>query len=351
MSSPRPDEPGQPAGLTAQPAYYTVRDERLVCTLCPHGCVLADGESGICGVRTNRSGILTLPFYARASALNIDPIEKKPLYHFHPGSGIVSIGFLGCNFRCPFCQNYSISQQTAHPTEHVPPERLVRIANDSRSAAGADRQPPVVGIAYTYNEPSIHFEYVTEAARLARDAGLKNVLVTNGHLNPSPAREVLALIDAVNVDLKSISDEFYRHEIGGSLKAVMKFIEIASETTHAEVTTLLLPGRNDSDGSIDTIARFVASLDPEIPLHLSAYRPAYRYSDPATSDETLLHAVEVARAHLRYVYPGNIASEASTPCTACGALLVRRRGYHVDRSGLQAGHCTSCGAASPIVDA
>jgi len=334
-----------------QARYYKAHESTIVCTLCPHGCCIEPGEAGTCGVRTNRDGALTLPYFGRASALNLDPIEKKPLYHFIPGSTVVSIGFLGCNFHCPFCQNYSISQGTAHPTEYVSPQRLVSIAVEARHSADRGGQSPVVGIAYTYNEPSIHLEYIMEAATLARAEGLLNVLVTNGHLNPEPARELLTAMDAANVDLKSLSAEFYRDEIGGSLKAVQRFITIAAELTHLEVTTLLIPGTNDSDAEVREIAAFVAQLRDSIPLHLSAYHPAYRYNRPPTDHGALLRSVEVAREKLAYVYAGNVAVAATTPCPACGAPLVRRRGYHVDRAGLEHGRCVACGALSAIVDA
>jgi pyruvate formate lyase activating enzyme len=334
-----------------QARYYTTGKQGLVCTLCPHGCILTDGQTGTCGVRQNQQGSLTLPYFGQASALNIDPIEKKPLYHFIPGSAIVSIGFLGCNFHCPFCQNYSISQDTRHASEYVSPERLVALAADARSAARRADQPPVAGIAYTYNEPSIHFEYIAESASLAAEAGLANVLVTNGHLNPQPASEILQMMDAVNVDLKSMSSEFYRDELGGSLKAVKRFIALAAETTHVEVTTLLLPGKNDSDAEVHSVAAFLADLRTTIPLHLSAYHPAYRYSLPPTDHRRLLHSVDIAHEKLPYVYAGNLGTAATTTCLACGAALVRRHGYHVDRSGLDHGECVACGKAAAVVDA
>jgi pyruvate formate lyase activating enzyme len=326
--------------------YYTTRDDQCICTLCPHGCRIADGETGICGIRTNSGGRLTLPHFGMASALNIDPIEKKPLYHFHPGSAIYSIGFLGCNFRCPFCQNYSISQSTSHSARYVSPAELVASARDA-----ASRSNDVVGIAYTYNEPSIHIEYILEAASLAHESGLVNVLVTNGYLLPGPARDLLLLMDAANVDLKSMNNDFYENVIGGSLPAVKHFLEIAAELTHLEVTTLLIPGKNDSKEEVLATADFVAGLGSSVPLHLSAYYPAYRYDAPATRPEDLLRAVETAGEVLPYVYPGNVRSTVDTYCAACGATLVSRHGYTVDRSGLVAGTCARCGASVPIVDA
>ena len=318
--------------------YMTARDRDIVCTLCAHSCRIEPGRSGLCRVRTNEDGSPSLPFYGHVSALHVDPVEKKPLYHFSPGARLLSVGFLGCNFRCPFCQNYSISQSTSQSTQTILPDRLVNLATDSGS----------LGIAYTYNEPTIHFEYVMEASAIASEAGLANVLVTNGHLTRRPARDLLSRIDAVNVDLKSFSAEFYRDELGGRLDAVLDFIRLAADTAHLEVTTLLIPGKNDSDSEIEAIASFVAELDPGIPLHLSGYYPTYRYEIEATSRSTLDRAITIARRHLDHVYPGNLSRESSTRCASCGLTLVRRDGYRVDCGGLSGGSCAACGSPSPI---
>lgn len=318
--------------------FMQATPKHVVCTLCAHNCHIAPGKTGVCQVRANRAGAPSLPFYGQASALQVDPVEKKPLYHFNPGARLLSIGFLGCNFRCPFCQNFSISQDTRARSETVTPRELV----------GLTEQSGALGVAYTYNEPTIHFEYVLAASQELRGAGLANVLVTNGHLTRKPARELLSVIDAANVDLKSFSETFYRDELGGSLKAVLDFISIAAELTWVEVTTLLIPGRNDADEEVDSIARFIASLSPDIPLHLSGYYPTYQYDVAATTPRSIERAVEIARRHLRHVYPGNVSDSVDTRCSSCGETIVRRRGLRSSVTGERAGSCATCGAPSPL---
>ncbi len=314
------------------------RDGDVICTLCAHNCRITTGESGLCMVRTDEAGEPALPYFAHVSALHVDPIEKKPLYHFHPGAELLSVGFLGCNFRCPFCQNYSISQSTRAKTRMLAPDELPGIAAES----GA------LGVAYTYNEPTIHYEYLMAASEAVSEAGLANTLVTNGHLNRRPARELLARMDAVNVDLKSFRADFYEQELGGSLKAVIEFIEIAAELSRVEVTTLLIPGKNDSDEEIESIASFIASLGSGIPLHLSGYYPAYNYVVEATTPAGIERALEIARRHLDHVYRGNSPGDASTRCASCGATLVARSRYRVDASGLSGSRCAACGEQSSI---
>ncbi|MFW6289002.1 MAG: AmmeMemoRadiSam system radical SAM enzyme [Spirochaetota bacterium] len=316
----------------------TVRDGEIVCTLCAHTCHIRDGETGICRVRANDNGSPTLPFYAAVSAVHVDPVEKKPLFHFHPGARLLSVGFLGCNFRCPFCQNYSISQSTRAQTRTVLPEELPGLVEET----GA------LGVAYTYNEPTIHFEYLMAASEAVRAAGYANTLVTNGHLTRKPARELLERIDAVNVDLKSFNARFYEDELGGKLEAVTDFIAIASELTSVEVTTLLIPGKNDSDEEVESIARFVAGLDPDIAFHLSGYYPTYQYVVEATTPHQIDHAREIAERHLNHVYPGNVPGDSTTRCASCGAELVRRSGYRTEIVGLDGSRCASCGEPSPI---
>ncbi|MBN1837767.1 MAG: AmmeMemoRadiSam system radical SAM enzyme [Spirochaetales bacterium] len=323
-----------------EPRYYeSLEDKELRCGLCPHRCRIAAGHHGLCRVRYNQGGELVLPYYGKLTAISIDPIEKKPLYHFHPGQSILSVGFAGCSFRCPFCQNYRISQETTAPTETVSPEALVRIAERERS----------FGIAYTYSEPLVHLEYVLDTARLARERGLKNVLVSNGFVNPGPAEELLPLIDAANIDFKSADPEFYRREIGGDLEEVKRFLTQACGRLSLEVTTLIIPTKNDTPEEMHTLAGFLASLSPDIPYHLSAYHPQYRYSIPPTPASTLRSLAKVAQEHLRYVYLGNLGGEQSdTVCPGCGALLVARRGYAVTVRGVQDGRCAACGADVPI---
>jgi pyruvate formate lyase activating enzyme len=320
--------------------YERTEQGRIRCRLCPHNCRIASGGHGQCRVRFNRDGELQIPFYGKLSSIATDPIEKKPLYHFYPGLQILSVGFVGCSFHCPFCQNYRISQDTQAPTETVSPDELVRLAVRAGS----------FGIAYTYSEPMVHMEYVLDTARGARTAGLKNVLVSNGFVNPEPAEELIGLMDAANIDLKTFDPEFYRQEIGGDLEEVKRFLGQAAGKLVLEVTTLIIPSKNDTGEEVEAMARFLASLDPDIPYHLSAYYPTYRYTIPPTPPSTLRELGEIARRHLRYVYLGNIGSEESnTSCRACNNLLVRRRGYQVTVPGLREGKCSRCGAPAPIV--
>ncbi len=320
--------------------WELAENEAVRCALCPHACLIPPGRHGRCRVRFNRGGVLELPFHARLSSIAVDPIEKKPLYHFHPGQNILSVGFVGCSFRCPFCQNHRISQDTGVPTREVSAGELVALAGQEGS----------FGLAYTYSEPLVHMEYVLEACRLARASGLKNVLVSNGFVNPLPAEELLAVLDAANIDLKSFNPEFYRREIGGELEEVKRFLTQARGRIHLEVTTLVIPGRNDGPEEMEAIAAFLAALDPAIPLHLSAYHPQYRYTLPPTPAATLSRLAEVARRYLRYVYLGNLGAEQSdTACRRCAAVLVRRRGYQVSMPGLHDGRCARCGAPAPIL--
>ncbi len=316
------------------------------CSLCPHRCTIRSGASGICRVRRNAAGKMKLPFYGLLSATALDPIEKKPLHHFLPGSGVFSAGFVGCNMRCPFCQNWTISQSTETATERISPQALV----DAAISSGAP------SIAYTYSEPSIHIEYLLDTMRLARKGGLYNVLVTNGCLLEGPARELLSLVDAANVDLKCWSAEAYRSRLGGDLESVLAFIRIAAGLCHLEVTTLVVPGLSDRDEDIDGISRFISSLSSDIPLHLSAYHPAWREDSAPTGSRDIERLAARASLSLRYVYIGNIlGSRADTVCPFCSAIVVRRRGYSTDATGLIAGHephasaCAACGRSLPIL--
>jgi pyruvate formate lyase activating enzyme len=324
----------------AEGAYWKKRDDgRVACALCPHNCVIAEGRAGVCGVRSNEGGALVLPYYGRISSVAVDPIEKKPLYHFYPGSTILSVGFWGCNFHCPFCQNYSISQHADENSDYLAPEALADLAVRRGSFA----------VAYTYSEPLVHFEYIMNCAKQARARGLRNVLVSNGYINAAPAEELLPWLDAANIDLKTFQDDFYRREIGGGLADVKRFITQAARRVALEVTTLVIPTKNDSVEEIESISRFLAGLNPDIPLHLSCYYPVYKYSIPPTPPETVIRLVAAARRHLRYVYEGNVGHrETNTDCPGCGNLLIRRRGYSVSLPGVKAGACAQCGKKIPI---
>ena len=315
-------------------------DGRIACHLCPHSCVIQEAHPGMCGVRFNRGGTMEIPLYGMTSNVAVDPIEKKPLYHYHPGEQILSVGFVGCSFHCGFCQNWHISQGRDARTRYMSPRALVDSAKRERS----------FGIAYTYSEPTVHAEYLIDTATLARAEGLKNVLVSNGYLQAAPASEVLALTDAANIDLKGFNESFYREETGGRLKEVQRFITQAAGMTHLELTTLVIPGRNDSPQEIEEMSAWIASIRKDIPLHLSAYHPEYKYTIPTTTASALRELAIVARRHLTYVYIGNVGGEGSqTMCTGCGAPLVDRQGFSVQVSGLRGSSCAKCGKASPIV--
>ena len=270
----------------------------VICLLCPHACVLQDGFSGLCGVRGNRDGRLTALSYAKVSAVALDPIEKKPLYRFHPGTTILSVGGFGCNMHCPFCQNHTISRAcVTQDARSLPPEELAEIARQAVSQGN-------IGAAYTYNEPSVNFEYVYDCARLIRRAGLLNVMVTNGLINREPLETLLPFLDAMNIDLKGFTDAFYRG-LGGRLGTVKDTIALAAARCHVEVTTLVLPDENEAH--IGATAEWLASVDENIPLHLTRFFPRYRYADrQPTPRETILKLQRLAERHLKYVYAGNM---------------------------------------------
>lgn len=310
------------------------------CTLCPHNCRLKPEQWGVCRVRRNRQGKLDTPYAGVISGLSMDPIEKKPLYHYHPGKPVLSLGFYGCSLRCPFCQNYDISQKRPSQNRRLSPAEAVDLAKKHNS----------FGIAYTYSEPAVHFEWVLETAELARKEGIKNVLVSNGYLNPEPARGMIAAMDAANIDLKGFQPDFYRRELKGDLEPVKEFITQACGRIHLEVTTLIIPGKNDSPEEMDAMTRFLADLSPDIPYHLSAYYPHYHYTLPATDPEDLLTLVKRAKTRMNHVYAGNIlGGDNSTRCGSCGSPLIERMGYHTRLQGIENGRCKKCGAPAPVV--
>jgi pyruvate formate lyase activating enzyme len=319
--------------------YEKKEGDKVRCHVCPHNCIIASGKCGICRTRCNNAGTLELPFYGRLSAQAVDPIEKKPLYHFYPGSTIFSVGFWGCSFRCPFCQNYRISQSTFE-SEYVSPEDLCKEAMANRS----------FGIAYTYSEPLIHMEYLIETASIARKMGLKNVLVSNGYVNSEPAGELLPLLDAANIDLKAFNPEFYNKEIGGDVEDVKRFISEAAKLIHLEVTTLVIPTKNSSETEIESIAGFLASIDKDMPFHLSCYFPTYKYAIPQTPVDMISNLSRIAGKYLRFVYVGNTGLKKSdTICPSCGNILISRSGYATEIKDLKAGLCGKCGEKITVI--
>lgn len=322
-------------------AHWVARDKgRVQCLLCPFECILSDGKTGICGGKRNVDGSLIAVNYALTTSINLDPIEKKPLYHFYPGSNILSIGPNGCNFGCQFCQNYAISQKDA-PTRRLTPQEAVSMAKQVES----------VGLAYTYAEPLIWFEYVMDASITARKAGLKNVLVTNGFINPDPLEEILPLTDAMNIDIKSMDPEFYTKICHGKLAPVLETVRRSTMKTHVEITNLIIPGFNDSDEMFEKLTDFIAELNPEMPLHFSRYHPDYKFSAPATPYETLLRAVEIARKKLKFVYTGNVIQEKynQTICPGCGETVIKRLGFSVISIAVKNGKCERCGCGVNVV--
>ncbi|PKL38131.1 MAG: AmmeMemoRadiSam system radical SAM enzyme [Spirochaetae bacterium HGW-Spirochaetae-1] len=324
--------------------YYEKLDAlRVACHLCPHNCVIPEKKTGICGVRINKQGLLYSEIYGQVTAISMDPMEKKPLYHFYPGTEILSIGTKGCNFKCPYCQNWHISQDvTAHAVYHEPDE-IIELALKKKST----------GIAYTYSEPAIWIEYVLEMAEKARIKGLKNVMVTNGFINEKPLTDLLRFIDAMNIDLKAFRPETYKKIQKGNLDDVLNTIKISHEREcHIELTTLIVTGVNDDMDEMKHIIEFIASIDVMIPWHISRYYPSYQYDAPPTDVDFLLQVHKEASKTLKYVYCGNISPHlggSDTTCPSCGTVLVKRSGYFTRIVSLDRGKCRNCGFDTGIV--
>jgi pyruvate formate lyase activating enzyme len=320
--------------------YYTRQGAEIFCELCPQECRLAEGQTGVCGVRRVAEGKLVTLNYALCGAINMDPIEKKPLYHFYPGWDILSLGTTGCNLHCSFCQNWTLArggkEQFAGSTT---PEDLLEILRS---------RPPreQLGIAYTYNEPTVWYEFVLETSQLLHENGYQNVLVSNGLINKKPLEELLPFIQAMNIDVKAFSEDFYRrHCRGRGLKEVLRTVELALPRCHVELTYLIITTLNDSPAEIRDFVGWVASLDREIPVHFSRYFPSYRMDLPPTPLKTMQQAWEIAGEKLSYVYLGNIADaeRSNTYCPSCRQLLISRRGYRIKNVGLEGRACKKCG--------
>ncbi len=312
---------------------------KTTCLLCPHRCSLDDGAAGLCGVRRGSPAGIVLPSWGMLTAESLDPVEKKPLYHFHPGNPVWSMGFAGCNMDCPFCQNHSISSSPDGKGYLVKPEESIHRAMKSHARM----------IAFTYSEPGMHAEYLIETAQLAQKQKISTVLVTNGCVNPNPAAEILSYMDGVNIDLKSWSRQYYKDTLKGRLETVREFIKLAQQLSWMELTTLIVPDDNDSDEMMHEQCSWIAGISPDIPLHLSAYYPSHHYSRPATSEKTLTNLADIARQYLNYVYIGNIGIENHTHCPECQDILIRRRGYKTECSIMDDGLCPNCSHAVPGV--
>jgi len=318
-------------------------DGRVKCNLCPHFCVIGEGKKGACAVRENHGGVLYTTVYAKSVAYHVDPIEKKPIFHLRPGSRSFSLATVGCNFRCKFCQNWEISQVSkGHGGlvvgESLTPEELVGMALSERCAT----------MAYTYTEPTIFFEYAYETARLARTHDMKNIFVTNGYITPEAIEILAPILDAANVDLKAFDDGTYKRIMGGRLQPVLEAIRLYRRLgVWVEVTTLIVPGVNDTEEELRSIAEFIVSNGSEVPWHISRFHPDYEMLDRAsTPAESLETAVRIGReVGLKYVYTGNVPGDPneSTRCPICRTRLIHRQGFTVLENRIVHGHCPVCG--------
>ncbi|NOY68423.1 MAG: AmmeMemoRadiSam system radical SAM enzyme [Deltaproteobacteria bacterium] len=324
--------------------YESMEDGSVKCHLCAHGCIIKDGRRGICNVRKNRSGVLETLVYDKIIAAHVDPIEKKPLFHFHPGSLAFSIGTVGCNFRCRFCQNADIAQMATDNNGRIEgrahsPEQLV----DAAIRSGAKT------IAYTYTEPTIFFELVYETARLAHEKGLYNVLVTNGYMTKAALDTLGGCIDGANVDLKAFSDDFYKKFCSARIEPVKETLRNMKKAgIIVEVTTLLIPGLNDDPDELKELASFIVSdLSVDTPWHVSRFHPTYKLTDRGpTPVESLMAAWRIGReAGLKYVYTGNVPGleTESTLCPGCGDVLISRQGFYVEKNSIRESACPKCG--------
>jgi pyruvate formate lyase activating enzyme len=322
--------------------YRTLDGRRVVCELCNHRCEIVPEKYGICGVRQNREGRLFTHVYGEVIAAHVDPIEKKPLYHYLPGTTAFSVATIGCNFRCPFCQNWQISQKSKQKgdagfNESLSPEDVVRAA----------RSQGCQSISYTYTEPTVYFEFAYDTAKLAKEEGLGNSFVTNGYMTPEALETINPYLDACNVDLKSFSDKFYKEMCKAHLEPVCASIRLMKALgIWVEITTLIIPGQNDSDEELTEIARFIVDVDPDIPWHISRFHPDYNFTETsATPVATLRKAYSIGKKEgLRYIYIGNVLGEAEdTRCPSCGESLIERTGYTVKRTKIMGEKCSNCG--------
>jgi len=327
--------------------YEKVEGSLVHCFLCNHHCRIADQKFGFCGVRQNIAGTLYTHVYGKIITSHLDPIEKKPLYHFLPSTNSFSIATIGCNFHCGFCQNWEISQNTVKngdfPGEEVSPKDIVKLALKSKAKS----------ISYTYTEPTIFFEYALDIAKLAKDKGLCNVFVSNGYMTRQAITLIKPYLDAANVDLKFFNDDSYKKICSGTLAPVLESIYFMKEVgIWVEVTTLVIPGENDSDKELKGIAEFIASVDKNMPWHISGFHPDYKFQDhQSTGVEILNKAAEIGKnAGLNYVYIGNVYGRGNdTVCSACKRCLIKREGFKVLENNIQGNKCSFCNFEIPGV--
>lgn len=318
--------------------YGKLDNDRVKCRLCPHGCNIAKDNIGICRVRKNIDGRLYTLNYGKITSYGYDPIEKKPLYHFYPGSKIFSIGSFGCNLKCSFCQNWQIAHQ-------IPPAIEVK-SSDIAVLGGKNNS---IGIAYTYNEPSIWYEFVLDAAIRVKEVGLKNVLVTNGYIEDEPLEKLLQYIDAMNIDIKALNNSYYSNICGGKLNPVLQTVKLANKSVLVEITTLIVQDENDDLYELERLFEWIANVNDNIPLHLTRYYPAYKMENPPTRVETLYKANEIAKKYLKYVYIGNVINiDRNTYCPECGSIIVKRD-TDIRVVGLKDNECPTCGYKINII--
>lgn len=323
--------------------YYQKQSKvSLRCNLCPHYCILEEGERGKCGVRKNIKGELIAENYGVISSVHLDPIEKKPLYHFYPSSSILSIGSVGCNLSCSFCQNCDISQTTVDDYPWLRHHSVKQVLSYN------DQYSDNLGIAFTYNEPTVYFEFMMDLAKESQSQGLKNVMISNGYIAQEPLEEVLEIIDAFNIDLKAFNNGFYKKFTDARLKPVKdNLLAIRKAGKHLEITNLVIPTLNDNEKEFEDMVKWIFNeLGEYTVLHLSKYFPAYRLQYPPTPAETIARLYEISKSYLPYTYTGNLnfSPGQNTMCHKCGSLLIERRsGYSTDVRGLdQKGKCKSC---------
>lgn len=328
--------------------FYEKKDgNRVKCTLCPWYCDLTAGQTGVCKVRKNTEGVLETLVFNKVAALGVDPIEKKPLYHFHPGKNILSLGSVGCNLHCTFCQNHNISQCRAEAYDRFIPATSQILVENALSLSNN------AGLAFTYNEPFTFYEFMLETAKRSHEAGMKNVVVTNGYVNRAPLENILPFTDAYNIDLKSFDDNFYRKQTRGKSEPVLKAItKVAGSKAHLEITNLVIPGLNDDEQQFEAMVKWIATeTGMDTPFHLSRYFPGYKLNLPPTPVEKLERLYQLAKVHLRYVYAGNIDKDlwADTSCPFCGKLLIHRSRYVIQKESSFNGNCPSCGHKIPVI--
>ncbi len=322
-----------------------LEDGRVRCGLCPHVCVLAPGALGACRTRRGTPGGIEVLTYGRLRAVAVDPIEKKPLAHFRPGSTTFSVASAGCNLVCPFCQNHDLSQSLRTGPED--PSPAGEIWSPARIVEAA-RRHGCASISFTYSEPVLSFELARDVAALAVPSGIDLVFVTNGQINPGPARELASMLAAANVDLKCHDEDSYRRVLGGSLGATLETIRLlVAGGVWVEITTLVVPGFNDGDDELSRIAEFIAGVDPMIPWHVSRFHPDHEWDDrPPTPVDSMRRAADIgARAGLKHVYLGNLPGHEGehTRCPSCGGTVIERSGFRLVRTALEGGRCTGCG--------